>query len=440
MGKKIIIYISIVTLFIISLICGIFYFHYDLKVISIRPIVFDLQTNQLTIMVEKKNNLFHQKFSCTVFDDNASITERGKNNTCIISFPIGSQYTLILEDQYQKSVLYDLGDYLENILDFDFTYDTIYLTVGETKQLDYNYRSVNGNVDNFTTDSHIITIDGDAITAHEVGTATIHKENVTLNVVVTDLITLPTISNHKEILPCNRYREEEGILLDQMLAHKVNEAGYQTRAGVVAAARFLTLEFPYKIPYFYENGRVNYTGVNFADGEGRYYHKGLYLIDSKKQEIIASISGPSLWGCPLTNWEDDPDFGFVWGAKKPNGLDCSGFVSWVLYNGGFDVGDLGAGDSITDDELTDLGDFRLLTKELVNSGSIKVGDLFNYWGHIAIIVGMDHENYYVAESLQNFGGVVVNTYKKSRITDEFTHVELMDSYYKEDGNYTTYWK
>lgn len=83
--------------------------------------------------------------------------------------------------------------------------------------------------------------------------------------------------------------------------------------------------------------------MNFADGEGRYYHQGLYLTNSKKNSIIASVSGPCIWGCPLYNWEDDLEYGYVWGVKKPNGLDCSGFVSWILYNGGFDPGDNGFG-------------------------------------------------------------------------------------------------
>ena len=29
----------------------------------------------------------------------------------------------------------------------------------------------------------------------------------------------------------------------------------------------------------------------------------------------------------------------------PNGLDCSGFIAWVLKNAGFDPGDIGAGDT-----------------------------------------------------------------------------------------------
>ena len=73
--------------------------------------------------------------------------------------------------------------------------------------------------------------------------------------------------------------------------------------AAVVAARFLTLELPYRIPYFYENGRVSDTGVHFVDGEGRYYKKGLYLAESKKKDIIASWTGPAIWGCPLKNLE-----------------------------------------------------------------------------------------------------------------------------------------
>lgn len=356
-----------------------------------------------------------------------------------MKFKIGADYNLILKDKYKESINYNILEYLNNILDFNFKNDTMYLTTGESKKLEYSYKSINGNLGEFYTDNNIVNINGDVITAKEVGTTTIYKEKLQLKVITTDLINLPTLDKNKKIIPCNRYSYEEGILIDNILKYKVDEAGNKTRAGVVAAARFLTLEFPYKIPYFYENGRVNNTGVNFADGEGRYYHKGLYLTDSKKKDIIASVSGPVTWGCPLYNWEDEPDYGYVWGKKIPNGLDCSGFVSWALYNGGFDVGDLGAGDSISNDELTDLGDFKLLTNDLINSNKIKAGDLLNYWGHIAIIIGIDEENYYVAESLQDFGGVTVNTYKKNKIRNTFKYVVLMDSYYNNDGNYTNYW-
>ena len=42
--------------------------------------------------------------------------------------------------------------------------------------------------------------------------------------------------------------------VDDILEYKINKAGYLTRAGVVEAMRFITLDFPYRVNYFYENG------------------------------------------------------------------------------------------------------------------------------------------------------------------------------------------
>lgn len=89
--------------------------------------------------------------------------------------------------------------------------------------------------------------------------------------------------------------------------------------------------------------------------------------------------------------------------------------------------------------MTDLGEFVKLTEEVLDSNIIKAGDLFNYWGHISIIVGIKDGVYYVAESLPNFDGVDLRIYNKEEALDMFRYVVLMDSYYKDDGNYTEYW-
>ena len=114
-------------------------------------------------------------------------------------------------------------------------------------------------------------------------------------------------------------------------------------------------------------------------------------------------------------------------------------MSWALLNGGFDVGDKGAGNSGYRYELTDLGEYTPLTKSLINSGKIKVGDLFNFSGHISMLIGIDDDNFYVAESLNNLGGLVVMKYPKSTVNKTFHHVVLMDEVYKEDGNLTDMW-
>ncbi len=123
----------------------------------------------------------------------------------------------------------------------------------------------------------------------------------------------------------------------------------------------------------------------------------------------------------------------------PNGLDCSGFIAWVLKNAGFDPGDIGAGDTEYPYQMTKLGDFVSLNQDLIKSGKIKTGDLINYWGHIGIIIGIDENNIYVAESLPTLGGVVAKKYSKSNITKTFSYVVLMDDYYKKNGNLTDMW-
>ena len=111
-----------------------------------------------------------------------------------------------------------------------------------------------------------------------------------------------------------------------------------------------------------------------------------------------------------------------------------------MVNGGFDPGDVGAGENEGIYQLTDTGDFTKLTRELAMSGKIKTGDLFNFWGHIALIIGQDEKNYYVAESLPHLGGVIAKTYPKSTVANTFEFVVFMDKFYKKDGNLTDYWK
>ena len=141
-----------------------------------------------------------------------------------------------------------------------------------------------------------------------------------------------------------------------------------------------------------------------------------------------------MWGCSLYS---NP-------AKRymDNGLDCSGFVSWALLNSGFDVKDVGAGFSVNSD-LTDFGDLKTLTESLATSNTIKPGDLLHSnaaGGHIAIIIGVDSEYYYVAQALwYDEVGVIISKYKKNNLPNSFSEVVLMDKYYINDGNLTYMW-
>lgn len=364
-----------------------------------------------------------------------------KDNTCVYG-ELKDFYVYFKDNNDIISEPLYINDYVIDIkLD-----DTYYIALNDMIDLNNVYEVVGSpeiivNLDGYSVkleNNQLIGIGNGKTIVSFINNNRIIKE---VEVIVTDtIVKAPTLfDNNKRFLGCKTYTEEEAKLLDQILAYRINKAGYQTRAGVVAAGRFLTLEFPYKISYFYENGRVHESGVNFVDGEGRYYHQGLYLSLDKYNSLSKSIAGPAMWGCPLTNYEDAEEWGFKKYARVPNGLDCSGFVTWAILNGGFDVGDIGAGESAYTEQLTDRGEYTKLTQSLIDSGTIKVGDLFNFTGHIALIIGIDNDSYYVAESLNTFRGLVMKKYSKSRVNRNFTHVVLMDDYYKEDGNITNMW-
>lgn len=92
---------------------------------------------------------------------------------------------------------------------------------------------------------------------------------------------------------------------------------------------------------------------------------------------------PAIWGCPIVNLN--------FGESRPNGLDCSGFISWSILNGGYDIGDYGSA-GYQDDGIPDLtifGETVPITKELLTSGKVKAGDLASLVGHVAVVVGID---------------------------------------------------
>lgn len=315
-----------------------------------------------------------------------------------------------------------------------------YLAVGDSVDILYSYITVGDSDINLkSSDETVADIKGNRIYAKNSGTTKVILGEEEIAVVVTNLIDkMPKNYNYnRKYIPCNVFNSSEAKLLDEILADRVNTAGKKTRAGVVAAARFLTLEFPYKINYFSENGRLGPPYLRIADGEGRYYHEGLYLSKDKYTDISPSIKGPAMWGCSMYSKPSK--------VNRKNGLDCSGFTTWVVLNGGFDIGDLPAHNgNDAAYNLNDIGKEVKLTHDVAMSDKIKAGDLLGEVtvseGHSAIIVGVDDKNYYVAESLWiSPYGVNINKYKRSELADNFETVNLMDSYYKKQGNYTAMW-
>ena len=440
----------IVMVFIDSLALYIFNYNINASVKSIRLLNYNKDNETITIEVTKVGGILYDfDFDCIASSNNSTVKEKGSKNTCKLDLPLENDYQISLENKYKKTDSIRLMEHIDNMLAFNFEKELIYLTIDEETKITYSDKyvlPVDIVYDFYSLDDEIATVIDDKIVGKSAGTTYIKVRGTeqALKVIVTDLITTPTLAlTKKDVVPCNQYNEEESALLDSLLEYYVNEAGYGTRAGAVAAARFLTLQFKYRIPYFYEHGRLVVTansGVRYADGEGRYYKKGLYLNENKFESILYTYLGPATWGCPLLNRESNSRYGYIPGRYLPNGLDCSGFVSWALVNGGFDPGDVGAGENEGIYQLTDTGEFTRLTKDIIDSGKIKTGDLFNFWGHIAILIGQDDENFYIAESLPHLGGVIAKKYPKKTVMNTFEFVVFMDVFYKEDGNLTDYWK
>lgn len=434
-------YLIIVLIFLFGLVGVITGYYYLFMPIKILNVTYDLKEKDIYATLEISKNVIDP----VCIDDTHEI--KAIDHQCILKIS-NEEKTIKVKGLFQE-IDYLLTPDVNQVLDFTFKTPTILLVKDERKKLSLEIDKIGNPSEEFTLQSDdesiVFTSDKELVGKSSGSTyVNVSLGGITkrIEVVVTDLLVLPKVIPNKPKLSCGIYTEEQNKLLDQFLEYRIQASGYQTRASVVAALRFLTLEFPYQLNYFYESGRLNNnTGGNYVDGEGRFYHKGLYLNKSKYSELVKTKYGPATWGCPLTNWQDEA--GFIPGVRYPNGLDCSGFISWAFLNGGFDVGDTGAGDnSWTDDDLSDLGPHTLITRDVLTNGKLKAGDIIAADGHIAMVGGIHDGIIYVGESTTYYKGVVMHPYTIDELlaTDYLTYVIYMDDYYKENGNYTDYWE
>lgn len=438
--KKRLLIILITILVFFFLIVGIWFGIFKVKVKTVEKL--EISKDSIVLKVLLKNHLFKNVY-CAISDKEES-TElswiKAEEGVCLLNTYFDHNYLFIKSNKKVDKTLYIINE----ILDLSLKKETVYLAVGNKYKLTSKLSYI-GEVDESmiweSDNTEVATVEDGVVygvKAGEVNITATSKNGLkaTAKVIVTNLIVKPTINSKKDYLPCRRYSLEEAKLLDTILEDRINEAGYQTRSGPIAAARFLLLEFPYQLRYFNENGRLNnHSGQSYVDGEGRYYKKGLYLHEDKFKDIISSRFGPAIWGCPL--WD------YTLKAYRPNGFTCSGFVSWVLLNGGFDVKDSGAGDfSYRDDDLSDLGKKEPITRELMASGRVKVGDLIGRDGHMAIIIGLDETNIYIAEALPiNVRVVTLTKMDGLQRSTNFDFIIPMDEVYNhQQGNYTEMWE
>lgn len=138
----------------------------------------------------------------------------------------------------------------------------------------------------------------------------------------------------------------------QSLFNKAMSLATDNRTRTTMAALFLATSFPH-MNYFWGGGH----------------------------ESICEGLDPT-WGDPRLVTAEGSE---TTGTKQPNSLDCSGYVSWVLKNGGYNIEK-----PMTTWELENIGEKTPLINS--NENDIKVGDLAYMDGHIGVIVRIDNKD------------------------------------------------
>ncbi len=182
---------------------------------------------------------------------------------------------------------------------------------------------------------------------------------------------------------------------NEKIKSSIESAGKGTREGVVAAALSITSnlceEYSVRLPYKWGGGHN--SKINLADGS---------------------------WGANLPSvYYNEAGVAYLY-----EGLDCSGFVSWAIYNGGYNF------------PITSSEDFLKYgqTHDMSDSYVAKPGDLVHHSGHIMMIVGVneDAKTYDVAEAANSKDGVRVRTMKFSG--ESSNKIIDMSQYYDNKAN------
>lgn len=221
-------------------------------------------------------------------------------------------------------------------------------------------------------------------------------------------------ANKGDMIKCN-----SGSNYNTALYNNVRTAGYKTRNGVVAAGLYLSSHIGVHIPYFWTGGHYHsYSG---------YQDKGDNLMGV-----------PNKWGCQVKMAFKGS------GAQKegnlyPFGLDCSGFVAWAIFNGGYYTGDQKQEIFINTKSIpSSIGGVSVSSVSVSGSkGKIKPGDIAWKKGHVGLVVEVTDSGFTVAEAKSYKKGLIVTNHKYG--SSNFTKIILMDNFYNNYKKSSNLW-
>lgn len=157
-----------------------------------------------------------------------------------------------------------------------------------------------------------------------------------------------------------------------------------------------------------------------------------YIYNSVKKAGLGTNNGVAAAGISLIDYM--ANFGYKlkysWGGSYDgygvkdfgtSGFDCSHFVAWAIHNGGFKW------DYRSSSGWKKVGNTCKRTSKSCNG---KVGDLIWHEGHIMLIVGVDNNNYYIAQAQSSKAGITLTKQEKYRnMWSKTDYIVDMSSYY-----------
>ncbi len=196
--------------------------------------------------------------------------------------------------------------------------------------------------------------------------------------------------------PIGDFLESQGSSLEEFnnyIVSEVRNAGLGTRNGVVAAALALVGGLCQNY-----NARLPYT-------MGGAHPPNFY-------------GAKDLWGTPINGGSGAMRYGY--GPYFFEGPDCSGFVNWAIYNGGYSVSDMVA---------ANFGSYG--TVHSMSSFTGQPGDILFNDHHVVLIVGTQSDNYLIAEASSGENGTRITTTSK---TSNNYQVVDMTQFYENEAN------
>ena len=199
---------------------------------------------------------------------------------------------------------------------------------------------------------------------------------------------------------------------NQDLFNLVHEYGVGTREGVVIAALYLAAGLP-----------QNYDNYNLP-----YYWGGGHGYDNMEPKYPVGAHGD--WGKKTTLRKSAGGNPYEY-----LGLDCSGFISWAIRNGGYNFNSDVTGGFVNSSKYG----------THLSSGSGQPGDLLVYdnngEGHVEMIVEVDSANsrYIIAHSTGSIGVVIgTHPFSSAGTGNKYSIVDMSSWYANESNKSTSY--